>query len=88
MERHGRAVVGDLQNHVTGAGRRRADGTWASLSALVAGVAAPFIAWGLARPEVGVIAGIMTTLLICKHHANISRLMAGTEPKIGGKEKA
>lgn len=62
---------------------------YSSLAALVAAAVAPmfaFFLWGsdVMLPVVGVIA----MALIGKHWANLQRLMAGTEPKIGGKKKA
>ncbi len=59
-----------------------------SLSALVASVVVPVAAFALGAPEVALLGAILSTLLIWKHHANITRLMAGTEPKIGAKDKA
>lgn len=61
---------------------------YSSLSALVASVAVPIAAYALGAPEVALLGGLLSALLIWKHHANISRLMSGTEPKIGAKEKA
>ncbi len=62
---------------------------YSSLAALVAAVAAPVIAfflWG-SGPLLAVV-GIIAMSLIAKHWANLQRLMAGTEPKIGAKKKA
>jgi glycerol-3-phosphate acyltransferase PlsY len=56
-----------------------------SLAALAAVVASPVLAWYLAdalRAEVALVIGV---LVVLKHHANIRRLIAGTEPKIGRK---
>ncbi len=62
---------------------------YSSLAALVAAATAPvaaFLLWGssMLLPVVGIIA----MALIYKHWANLQRLMAGTEPKIGGRKKA
>ena len=62
---------------------------YSSLAALVAAAAAPaiaFVFWGGGTLCLGV--GIIAMALIIKHWANLQRLMAGTEPKIGGKKKA
>lgn len=61
---------------------------YSSLSALVASVVVPVVAFALGAREIALLGGVLSALLIWKHHANISRLMAGTEPKIGAKEKA
>jgi len=54
-------------------------------SALAASVATPVILLALGyRPE-GLLAAIMTALLLWKHEANIRRLLKGEEPKIGAK---
>ena len=54
-----------------------------SLSALVAAVLAPlyaviFVGWPLA-----IALGLMAGLIVLRHAANIARIRAGTEPKIG-----
>lgn len=57
-----------------------------SLAALVASAAAPLIAWGLGRPwPVVALAGFMGLLVWVRHAANIRRLLAGEEPRIGAK---
>lgn len=62
---------------------------YSSAGALAAAVAAPiagivFLGMG---PAVGVLLA-MTAILIWRHAANIRRLMAGTEGRIGGKKKS
>lgn len=56
-----------------------------SLSALLAAALAPVFAWALGRPDIAAVAAFMAVLIFIRHHANISRLMAGTEPRIGRK---
>ena len=61
---------------------------YSSLAALIAAAAAPLIAflfWG--GGILSVVVGIIATILIARHWANLQRLMAGTEPKIGGGKK-
>lgn len=58
---------------------------YSSLSALLAAVATPVIAWYVDSPALGMLAAIMSALLLWKHRANITRLIAGEEPKIGSK---
>jgi glycerol-3-phosphate acyltransferase PlsY len=61
---------------------------YSSLAALIAAVLAPlfgFLLWGSGVMLIAV--GIIAMALIVKHWANLQRLMAGTEPKIGGKKK-
>jgi glycerol-3-phosphate acyltransferase PlsY len=61
---------------------------YSSLAALVAAIAAPMMAFLLWGGEILVLAvGIIAITLIFRHWANLQRLMAGTEPKIGGKAK-
>jgi len=57
-----------------------------SLAALVAAVFAPLYAWWLfgLRPVLPVVLAI-AVLLVWRHRANIARLLAGTESRIGGK---
>ncbi|MBU2956357.1 glycerol-3-phosphate 1-O-acyltransferase PlsY [Paracoccus sp. 1_MG-2023] len=56
-----------------------------SLSALVAATSAPLLALGLGRPWLALAAAFMTALIFLRHHANIRRLMDGSEPRIGRK---
>lgn len=56
-----------------------------SLSALMAAALAPVFAWGLGRTDIAAVAAFMAVLIFIRHHANISRLLAGTEPRIGRK---
>jgi acyl phosphate:glycerol-3-phosphate acyltransferase len=56
---------------------------FSSLSALVAGAATPAVLWALDyRPE-ALLFVLMTILIFIMHRANIARLAAGTESKIG-----
>ncbi len=55
-----------------------------SASALVACVAAPFLAWIFeASVPTEALVGAVALLIVLRHHANIRRLLAGTEPRIG-----
>lgn len=59
---------------------------YSSLAALTASIAAPIIqfqGWGLSAMTVGVI--LMSALLIWRHEANIRKLLAGQESKLGQK---
>jgi glycerol-3-phosphate acyltransferase PlsY len=58
---------------------------YSSLSALVASAATPIILWLLGEPGMAGIAVVLVALLWWKHGQNISRLLAGTEGKIGQK---
>ena len=58
---------------------------YSSLSALAATVAAPVALHLLGLPSHAVVLGVMSVVVFIKHRANISRLLAGTESKIGGK---
>jgi glycerol-3-phosphate acyltransferase PlsY len=60
---------------------------YSSLAALVAAVFAPFFTafiFGIDATFVAVSA--MAVLLVWRHRANIARLMAGTESRIGAKK--
>ena len=62
---------------------------YSSLAALLAAASAPFLAFLLWGSDVMLLAvGIIAMALIGKHWANLQRLMAGTEPKIGSKKKS
>lgn len=58
---------------------------YSSLSALLAAILTPVAAWFLDSPALSVLAALMSALLLWKHRTNISRLIAGEEPKIGSK---
>jgi glycerol-3-phosphate acyltransferase PlsY len=57
-----------------------------SLSALVALGLSPVYAYFLASPRHAAIALVLATLGFLRHRANIERLLAGTEPRIGEKK--
>lgn len=65
---------------------------YSSLAALTASVVTPAAAWlgiaGTATPADGLalVTLSMTLLVLIRHHANIRRLVTGTEPRIGEKK--
>jgi len=61
---------------------------YSSLSALTAAVAVPVATYLLAPPIYMFFYTIVVVLVICKHHANIRRLIKGEESKITFKKKA
>jgi glycerol-3-phosphate acyltransferase PlsY len=54
-----------------------------SAGALSAFAAAPLLAWAAAGPEIGLLILLVAALIFVRHEANIRRLLAGTEPRIG-----
>jgi acyl phosphate:glycerol-3-phosphate acyltransferase len=56
-----------------------------SLSALVATAATPVWLWVIGQPQAAVLAVLLAALVWYRHGANIARLRAGTEPRIGRK---
>ena len=59
---------------------------YSSLAALLASIAAPLAAWFLlGSGDRAVLLAAMTLLVLIKHRANISRLLSGSESKIGAK---
>jgi glycerol-3-phosphate acyltransferase PlsY len=55
-----------------------------SASALVATAAVPVLAWLLGESPAAVATVLIIAILVfIRHHANIARLLAGTEPRIG-----
>lgn len=58
---------------------------YSSLAALSAAVVMPIALWFLATPAIAGLFAVMSIILIYKHRTNISRLMAGTEGRIGAK---
>ena len=58
---------------------------FSSVAALVSFALAPFIAFLLADAPVVKIALVIAVLVFVRHHTNIRRLLAGSEPRIGHK---
>lgn len=53
-----------------------------SLSSMIAAVAAPFVLWLLDEsPAEIMMTVLLAALIIVRHHSNIQRLLAGTEPR-------
>ena len=56
---------------------------YSSLAALSASAAAPLVSWALGDPSDAALFALLTVLLWIMHRANIARLLAGTEGRIG-----
>ncbi|WP_374304902.1 glycerol-3-phosphate 1-O-acyltransferase PlsY [Methylocella sp.] len=56
---------------------------YSSLSALTASAATPVVLWLLGQQGAAIVFAAMAALIFFKHAANISRLRAGTESRIG-----
>jgi len=56
---------------------------YSSLSGLIACAASPAILWTLGLPDQAKLFFVLTVLVFVMHRANIGRLLAGTETKIG-----
>jgi acyl phosphate:glycerol-3-phosphate acyltransferase len=54
-----------------------------SLSALVAAALSAVWAWAFGQPQLIALITILAVLVIIRHQANIARIRAGTEPRIG-----
>ncbi len=54
-----------------------------SAASLAASALAPVFALLLGPPQVALLALVVAILIWARHHANIARLLAGTEPRIG-----
>ena len=57
---------------------------YSSLAALTAAGTAPIFAYIFSGLPLAVTAAVLAVILFLRHGTNISRLIAGTEPKIGG----
>ncbi|PKR90363.1 glycerol-3-phosphate acyltransferase [Pleomorphomonas diazotrophica] len=58
---------------------------YSSLGALVATLVVPLSLWGLDETTLAAVFALLTAIVWAKHHANIRRLLSGTEGKIGHK---
>ena len=58
---------------------------YSSLSALAAAVASPVALYLFDQPRHAAVLALMSAIVFFTHRANISRLLSGTESKIGGK---
>lgn len=56
-----------------------------SLSALVAAAAVPVWMWAAGYDAMILLGAVLASMVIWRHNANIQRILAGTEPKIGQK---
>ncbi|MER8438229.1 glycerol-3-phosphate 1-O-acyltransferase PlsY [Mesorhizobium sp. M1312] len=59
---------------------------YSSLAALTAAVVVPIALYVLSTPAIAGLFALMSLIVIVKHRANIARLLAGTEGKIGARE--
>jgi glycerol-3-phosphate acyltransferase PlsY len=58
---------------------------YSSAAALVASLATPFVLWYFGHPALATLLAFLTLLLWFAHRSNISKLMSGTESRIGAK---
>ncbi|MDG4897774.1 glycerol-3-phosphate 1-O-acyltransferase PlsY [Mesorhizobium sp. WSM4976] len=58
---------------------------YSSLAALAAAVIVPIVLYLITTPQIASLFAVMSLIVIIRHHANISRLLAGTEGRIGAK---
>jgi glycerol-3-phosphate acyltransferase PlsY len=61
---------------------------YSSLAALVASAATPAMLWAFGLPREAALFAVLAALLWVMHRANIARIMAGTEGKIGAAPRA
>ena len=54
------------------------------LAGMTAAVVAPIAAWATGHAEFAPVLAALAALVLVLHRANIARLLAGTEPKVGG----
>ena len=58
---------------------------YSSLAALLASVAVPAVLYFLGQGELALFFAALSAIIFVKHRANIARLAAGSEPRIGAK---
>ena len=61
---------------------------YSSLAGLLAGAAMPPLLWFIGDQRTALLFVLLTALVWIRHRANIARLLAGTEPKLGGSAPA
>jgi glycerol-3-phosphate acyltransferase PlsY len=61
---------------------------YSSLAGLVASALTPVLLWGIGARQEALLFAVLTALVWIMHRANIARLLAGTEAKIGTKPLA
>ncbi len=61
---------------------------YSSLAALAAAAVAPLAAWPLLGGDMAAVISLMSLMLFWRHRANIRKLLAGTESRIGKKQVA
>ena len=59
-----------------------------SLSALIAAITAPLIAFILGYKAIAIMATVLCVVIYIRHKDNILRILSGDEPKIGAKKKS
>lgn len=59
---------------------------FSSVAALIASAVTPLILWAIGQGKVAMLYCILSAFLWFRHRENISRLLAGTEPRIGEKK--
>ena len=59
---------------------------YSSLAALIAALFAPFATLLVMGWQSAIVVGVMSAFLVWRHKANIARLIAGTEPRLGAKK--
>ncbi|RWK47663.1 MAG: glycerol-3-phosphate acyltransferase, partial [Mesorhizobium sp.] len=59
---------------------------YSSLAALTAAIVVPIALYVFSTPEIAGLFALMSLIVFVKHRANITRLLAGAENKIGAKE--
>ncbi len=57
-----------------------------SLSGIVTATAIPIAAYFMGQPQIAVLSAVLGAIIILRHRENVSRILAGTEPKIGTKK--
>ncbi len=58
---------------------------WSSVGGMSAAISAPVTAYAFGHPQLAQGFAAMTAIVLWRHRANIHRLRAGTEPKVGAK---